>query len=102
MNPHVKEKSAAALKLDQEKTGSRLTESLSAMRNQGKLETVQEMLPFLDSEREKEERAQILEEQRTVGKLSTVKNQYLDQLKENELHNTHMVVDETLRRRIRT
>ena len=86
VNSHVKEKSAAALKLDQEKTGSRLTESLSAMRNQGKLETVQEMLPFLDSEREKEERAQILEEQRTVGKLSTVKNQYLDQLKENELH----------------
>lgn len=33
------------------------------MRNQGKLETVQEMLPFLDSEREKEERAQLLEEQ---------------------------------------
>ena len=31
-------------------------------------------------------RAQLLEEQRTVGKLSTVKNQYLDQLKENELH----------------
>ncbi|MFR2712930.1 MAG: hypothetical protein ACLTFC_01435 [Pilosibacter sp.] len=86
VNSHVKEKSAAALKLDQEKTGSRLTESLSAMRNQGKLETVQEMLPFLDSEREKEERAQLLEEQRTVGKLSTVKNQYLDQLKENELH----------------
>ena len=56
------------------------------MRNQGKLETVQEMLPFLDSEREKEERARLLEEQRTVGKLSTVKNQYLDQLKENELH----------------
>ena len=51
MNPHVKEKSAAALKLDQEKTGSRLTESLSLMRNQGRLETVQEMLPFLKRER---------------------------------------------------
>ena len=51
VNSHVKEKSAAALKLDQEKTGSRLTESLSAMRNQGKLETVQEMLPFLERER---------------------------------------------------
>ncbi len=86
VNPHVKEKSAAALRLEQEKTGSRLAESLSAMKDQGKLETVQEMLPFLDSRREQEERRQLLEEQETIGKLSTEKNKYLDQLKESELH----------------
>ncbi|MFR8391493.1 MAG: hypothetical protein ACLVBJ_01160 [Pilosibacter sp.] len=85
MNSHVKEKSAAALKLDQ-KNGKQADRESFCDEESGKLETVQEMLPFLDSEREKEERAQLLEEQRTVGKFSTVKNQYLDQLKENELH----------------
>ena len=57
------------------------------MRNQGRLETVQEMLPFLDSERERKRNGRSFWKNRgTVGKLSTVKNQYLDQLKENELH----------------
>ena len=86
VNPHRKEKSAAALRLEQEKTGNRLAAGLSEMEDQGKLETVKEMLPFLDSRREQEERKRILEEQEVTGKLSTEKNKYLDSLKENELH----------------
>ena len=84
VNPHRKEKSAAALRLEQEKTGNRLAAGLSEMEDQGKLETVKEMLPFLDSRREQEERKRILEEQEVTGKLSTEKNKYLDSLKEKQ------------------
>ena len=86
VNPHEKEKSASALRLEQEKTGNRLVSGLSVMEEQGKLETVQEMLPFLNSRREQEERKRILEEREVTGKLSTEKNKYLDRLKEDELH----------------
>lgn len=47
VNPHKKEKSAAAFAPGTGKTGNRLAKGLSELAEKEKLETVQEMFPFL-------------------------------------------------------
>lgn len=86
VNPHHKEKSAAMLRLEPEKTGNRLALSLSEMAESGKLKTVQQLLPFLNEKREKEEKERLLEERNLCGGLSKEKERYLEEVKENELH----------------
>ena len=86
LNPHHKEKSAAMLRMEPEKTGNRLALSLSEMAESGKLKTVQQLLPFLNGKREKEEKERLLEERNFCGGLSKEKERYLEEVKENELH----------------
>lgn len=86
LNPHHKEKSAAMLRMEPEKTGNRLALSLSEMAESGKLKTVQQLLPFLNEKREKEEKERLLEERNLCGGLSKEKERYLEEVKENELH----------------
>lgn len=86
VNPHKKEKSAALLRLEPEKTGNRLAKGLSELAEKEKLETVQEMFPFLQNKAEREERKILMEEREKTGILSTEKSHYLDHIKENELH----------------